>query len=383
MGRACVIAVLCFFLLAAPAAAQVPAPLPLGHDTSRKLAAEAQELAETLRKKFGDGYVTRIDNQRHLVYVSALDAKMLDHAVAMLAGLVDAHQRSLFPRALAANVTVVLPTLSDYHALKPPEKMLGFYKPSTRTLVSISLSSVIFHELTHALHHNDQVLRDQRHPIWISEGLATLFQSVRVSDGRLDPRLDGSLKLLQDAIREKAVGPLATLCRMDRDAFMTDADRHYAQARHVMFYLSTQRKLRDFYDAYKAGYGDDPHGVAALEKVLGKPVDTVDAEWRAWVLARQLPWQPARAARAHLGVRMEKTEEGVWVTGFLRGSAAARAGLIKPGDVIISVAGRPTPDAAELKAAVQSCRPGETVEIELIREGKTLSVNHLLGAAGR
>jgi len=381
MSRAWAILVFCFFLPAVQAPAQVPAPLPLGHDTSRELAVEAGKLAESLKKKFGDGYVTRVDNQRHLVYVSALDAKMLNQAVALLGGLVDAHQRCLFPRALSANVTVVLPTLSDYRAMKPPEKVLGFYRSSTRTLVSISLSTVMFHELTHALHHNDQVLSNQRHPVWISEGLATLFQSVRVSDGCLEPRLDSSLKLLQDGVREKAVGPLATLCKMDRHAFMADADRHYAQARHVMLYLSKQRKLREFYDVYKAGYGDDPHGVTALEKVLGKPVNMIDAEWRQWVLAQKPPWQPAKAARAHLGVRMQKTGEGVRVTGCLPGSSAARAGLIKPGDVIISVAGRLTPDAAGLKAAVQSCRPGETVEIEVIREGKTLTVKHLLGAA--
>ena len=380
MGKVHAILILCLLMVEVQAEEEVPGPLPLGQATSRRLAAEARQLAETLGKRFGDGYLTRVDNRRHLVCVSALDRKMFDHAVKLLSGFLDAHQRGLFPRPLASNVTVLLPTLSDYHELKPPGKMLGFYKQSTRTLVSISLSSIMFHELTHALHHNDQVLSDQRHPVWVSEGLATLFQSARVSgDGHLEPGLDGSLKTLQEAIREKAVAPLATLCKMDRKAFMADPQKRYAHVRYVMFYLSKKRKLREFYRVYKAGYSDDPYGIVALEKVLGKSVDKIDLQWRQWTLAQELPWQPAKAARAHLGVRMERTEEGVRVTGFLPGSAAARAGQIKRGDVIISVAGHPTADAAEFRAAVQSCRPGETAEVELIREGRTVIVKHLLG----
>jgi serine protease DegS len=97
------------------------------------------------------------------------------------------------------------------------------------------------------------------------------------------------------------------------------------------------------------------------------------------VLREEPPWTPAHPPKAHLGVKMQAVEGGVEVLGFLRNSAAERAGRLQIGDVILSVAGQATPLPRDLTAAVQLCRPGETVDIEVIRDGRAMVVKQLLG----
>jgi uncharacterized damage-inducible protein DinB len=344
------------------------------------LAAEAKAIAEMWKKRLGPGYETRTDAARHIVFVSALDRRTFDYAVQRLAACLDAQRTCLFPEPLAWNLTVVLPTVADYRTLTPSQKALGHYNPATRTLVSLRLSDVLFHEFTHALHHNDQMSAGQRHPAWMIEGLAMLFQDSEVRDGRIEPRPGLGLETVQAAVREGKVGRLAALAEMRAESFASDAEAAYAHVRFVMLYLHEQGKLRAFYEAYKAGYLADRSGMAALEKVLGKPIEEVEKNWRAWVLALEPPWRPGRAPDAHLGVRMEAEEGGVRVGGFVRGSAAQRAGQLKVGDLIVSVGGRPTPAPRDLTAAVQACQPGETVEIEVIRKGQATIVMQLLGA---
>jgi uncharacterized damage-inducible protein DinB len=366
-----------FFAEAAPGdSARTPSAGP-GQD----LAAEAKAIAEMWKKRLGTGYETRTDAARHIVFVSALDRRTFDYAVQRLAAYLEAQRTCLFPEPLAWNLTVVLPTVADYRTLTPSEKALGHYNPATRTLVSLRLGDVLVHEFTHALHHNDQVSAGQRHPAWIIEGLAMLFQDSEIRDGRVEPRPGFGLETLQAAARENKVRRLAALAEMRAESFSDNAEVAYAHVRFVMLYLHQQGKLRAFYEAYKAGYLADRSGMAAIEKVLEKPIEEVEKDWRAWVLGLEPAWRPGRTPDAHLGVRMEAEEGGVRVGGFVHGSAAQRAGQLKVGDIIVSVGGRPTPAPRDLTAAVQAGRPGETVEIEVIRKGQATIVMQLLGAA--
>jgi hypothetical protein len=270
--------------------------------------------------------------------------------------------------------------VTDYRRLVPLEtQAYGQYERATRTLVSLSLSDVLFHEFTHALHHNDQALAGQVHAIWIAEGLASLFQRAPVRQGRLEPEVCNRLEALQQAVREGRTTPLADLGAMDAGAFLARREVHYLQARYVMLYLHRAGRLKEFYESYKASYGSDPSGRAALEKTLGKPAPEIEADWRAWVLAQEAPWKPTRPTRAHLGVRMAEAEAGVKVTGFVRGSAAEREGRLKVGDVITALAGRPTPTPHDLAQAVQACDPGEIVDVEVLRDGVPTIVSQLLG----
>jgi PDZ domain len=334
-------------------------------------------------RRYGAGYTAKIDAARHIVYVSAGDAATLARVMDMLGPYADAQRQYLFPQPLPWNMLVVLPTLADYRKDQPPgmPKAMGYYQLSTRTLQSISLSDILLHEFTHGLHHADQTRAGQRHPIWLTEGLATFYQGTRWRDRAwLEPVLDPGVALVQEKLRQKKAHPLAELLTITPAAFLADEKLCYAESRYLVFYLHNMGKLKTFYEAYKADYAKDPSGAAAMVAVLGKPLPEIEADWQAWVLAQKPPWTPANPPHTNLGVRMEAAENGVRITGFVRGSAAERGGVLKEGDIVLSVAGQATPAATDLTAAVQACKPGEIVDVEVIRDGKMATVRQMLGA---
>lgn len=343
------------------------------------LAAQARALAARYGKQFPDGYETHVDARRHVVYVSALGPATLRRVRDTLGRYEDAQRKFLFPAPLRHNIVVLLPTLSDYRKICPNQKVLGFYNRRTHTLASITLSGILVHEFTHALHNNDQLHSGQRHAVWVCEGLATLFQSADVEAGRLKPKSDASLTGLRAALRKGKSVPLAEMFRMSHAAFSDRAEPCYAQSRWVMAYLLARGKLREFYGLYKSHYRSDPAGQIALRVCTERPLKQFEREWREWVLRQPAPWRPLHRPKAHLGVRMEKADAGVQVTGFVRGSVAERAGRLRKGDVIITVGGKPTPTTRHLAEAVQACKPGETVDLEIIRDGRTQTLKHLLG----
>ncbi len=347
----------------------------------KDLKADAEKLAKTWTDRLGEGYATRTDSRRHIVYVSAVDKKALTHVTRLLGDYYDAQRKMLFPKPLRWNVTVILPTLKDYRRLVPTVKAHGIYNHRNRTLISISFSGVLVHEFTHALHHNDQAAANQKHPIWITEGLATLFQSASFDSkkGEWKIPVDTGLEVVQKALKKKKAHSLHKLCSMKRKAFMQDAELCYRQVRYVMLYLHRLGKLREFYKTYKAGYATDPTGLEALGETLGKPLKKIESDWKKWVLAQKPPWRPTREHQAHLGVRMKQISTGVKIIGFVRNSSAKRAGLLKTGDIIISLADQTVRTPNALTAAVQSCKAGQTIEIEIVRNGRTIVIKHLLG----
>lgn len=369
-------------LAAAALSADTKTPKPPGAADARKPAALAEQagaLARQHLRELGKGYIARIDARRHIVYVSAVDKGSFQYVTGLLAAHADAQRKLLFVHPLQWNVTVVLPTLSHYRKRKAPPKALGYYHGPSRTLYSISFSDVLVHEFIHALHHNDMALARQRHPIWLTEGLATLFQRSRIRKGKLEILDSPGLRELQEAVKGNKAPSLARLTAMGHKQFRAEAEVCYRQVRYLMMYLHRQGKLKAYYEAFKADYAGDRTGAKTLAKLLGKQLDEIDADWRKWVLGLKPPWRPGYKLKAHLGIRMMPTPEGVRVTGFIRRTTSATRGLLRKDDVIISVAGQPTPTPRKLTAAVQSCRPGNIVDIEVIRSGRTIAIKHLLG----
>jgi putative serine protease PepD len=84
--------------------------------------------------------------------------------------------------------------------------------------------------------------------------------------------------------------------------------------------------------------------------------------------------------RAYLGVRVGDTNgAGVYVGTVERGTPAARAGM-RDGDVILSVAGRPTQATDVLSAVLATLRPGKTVAVVVRhQDGKKETLRVTLG----
>src|SRR5262249_53184841 len=79
-------------------------------------------------------------------------------------------------------------------------------------------------------------------------------------------------------------------------------------------------------------------------------------------------------ARA-LGIR---ANQGAVVASVNEGGPGAKAGL-KPGDVVVSLNGKPVESAAALSRAVALQAPGQTARLEVLREGKRQQVEAQLG----
>jgi hypothetical protein len=366
-------------LLIAVAGSSVPAQTPPAGD--RELAAEANEISRILLDQLGPSYSSQIDSSRRVVFITALDARTSRMAIRVIRRHLDALRKTGFEKPFRRNLTILLPTVRDYRKLvagKNPEAS-GFYSRKLRMMATISLSNAIIHELVHAVHDNQQQLLGQDHPVWITEGLATLYQTSDVKDGKLAPKIGPELSGLQGAIRARKIHRLGDLLQIDQSGFMAQAQVSYPQVRYLMYYLHSRGLLEAWYRSYREGFDEDPTGRDALEQTLGKKLGAIEDDWLAWVLALDAPWRSKLVTKAHLGIRMMPGKEGVIVDAALPGSAARKAGLLKTDDVILSVGGLATPTPQDLSAAVETFRPGQTVRIELVRDGQRMYVEQVLG----
>jgi putative serine protease PepD len=86
-----------------------------------------------------------------------------------------------------------------------------------------------------------------------------------------------------------------------------------------------------------------------------------------------------KAAHALLGVNVKTASNGVAVANVEQGTGAASAGL-KAGDVITTVGGTKVASAERLRAVIAAHAPGDKLSLEILRNGKSSTVNVTLGA---
>jgi putative serine protease PepD len=85
------------------------------------------------------------------------------------------------------------------------------------------------------------------------------------------------------------------------------------------------------------------------------------------------------SGRAFLGVRVTSVVGGgVLVAAVEPGGPAARAG-IRAGDVIVAVSGTPVLTADDLAAALARVKPGTSIPVQLVRNGKKLTIRVKVG----
>jgi putative serine protease PepD len=80
----------------------------------------------------------------------------------------------------------------------------------------------------------------------------------------------------------------------------------------------------------------------------------------------------------YLGVRIEDADDGARLVEIVPGSPAAQAGL-RQGDVVTKIAGAGIDSADELREAVESRKPGDSLELTVTRDGDTRTVTVKLG----
>jgi hypothetical protein len=359
------------------------------------LDANLRQAGRIFSGKGGGTYVNARDDRLRVVYLSAMDAQSTDQAREDISRLFDWALASVFddlkdPAAGKddAWVVVVLPTKRDFarwavamygsSAAGNLAAIGGSYMHDQKRLVAQDLGSSLRHEFFHVLHWRSMTRLGQSHPVWVQEGLCSLVEDYDCPGGtaaslrpapswrtNISRRLAGAGKLL----------PLRQLASMSHDRFTGSSPlANYAQARTLFLYLFQQGKLREWYAYYTARFEDDPSGIAALEHILGKPIEQIDKDYRAWVRSLPEVAEQIRPGRAGLGVDVEAgTGDGPVIVDIPRPRRGppnpARTAGLREGDVITAINGRPTRDLNELVRLLGEHQTGEEIEVSY-RRGK-------------
>ncbi|HWA06107.1 MAG TPA: hypothetical protein VG961_06130 [Ignavibacteria bacterium] len=158
----------------------------------------------------------------------------------------------------------------------------GYYKPSERTmLMNINTGTgTLVHEMTHALARYD--FPDI--PSWFNEGLGSLYERCSLNNKTILGYVNWRLPALQDAIADKSYTSLEKLMKTNWEEFYgVGSDVNYSQARYLCMYLQEQGLLKEYYKHFRDTFNSDNTGITQMEKITGKSISELDADYVAWV----------------------------------------------------------------------------------------------------
>lgn len=136
------------------------------------------------------------------------------------------------------------------------------------------------HELTHSLMSEDF----PQAPIWLAEGMASLYEHCRAEGDVLRGDDNWRLPELKAALAAGTLTPLPVLFGMSPTVFRTNRESlNYAQSRYFCKYLEELGLLPRIYKEFRDKYHLDPTGSRFVVKAFGKPLEVVDANWRRWI----------------------------------------------------------------------------------------------------
>ncbi|MCX5651601.1 MAG: PDZ domain-containing protein [Planctomycetota bacterium] len=325
------------------------------------------------KSEHGERYRYEVDSERGLAYATSLDEsshkRMRDMLERLERHLLDAYFEK--PPQDPALIAIVRAEDASRYLDRP--EIRGMYLHRERRLVSRDTGQSLTHEFVHLLHFADMERRNQRHPIWIQEGLASLYEDYTINgDGSVEFHPNIRFNIARKQVVSRTARDWKELFAMSGERFMQDAERHYPQVRSIFEFFARERKLEAFYRALIETSRDDPSGVRAVERAFGEPVSKVEARWRIWMTKRGEIDDRVSKGDASLGVTTDDAGDGARIRSFVVGSAARAAGL-RVGDVIFSVAGSPVRNRDELLLAVARLNLGEAVEVRYRRDGGDLS----------
>lgn len=338
----------------------------------------ADKIRKQLENQFGEGYIYQIDHDSKLVFATNIDEATLSEVKARLTIHAQAIWKSLFKYPFEQYVSIVIPKEGT---IKNPA-LGGYYQNDSRILVSKTIGDELVHEFTHALHFADQEGRGQEHPIWIIEGLATLFETTEFRNGKVAPINSNRLNVLKEIVRRGMNTPWEEFLKFSQKDFLNGQQQtviSYCQCRYIMMYLYQKGLLEKWYDEYTKGWEKDKTGRAALEKVFGKELSDIEDDWVAWIEQLKAPPVFLPPNHAYLGIRVEQAVDGVRIIGVVEGSGADKAGLV-PKDVIIKINDNRIANQGELIKLVDKCKVGDKLKVDLRRDGEYQTINVTLGA---
>jgi len=125
--------------------------------------------------------------------------------------------------------------------------------------------------------------RGQQHPLWVIDGLGSLFEQCAIENGHMIGYPNWRLLVLKQAMTQKRTLPLETFLADSNAEFARNAPVAYATARYTMLFLQDRGLLTKWYAQYCENYETDKTGVKTLEKLYGKSLAEFETDLYAWV----------------------------------------------------------------------------------------------------
>ena len=343
----------------------------------RRAARRADNALDLWKATYGtEHYRYERDEQRRIAYATALDAVSHREMRQMLQREADHLQSTLFDVEPRSYLLIAVPTPSDGDRIFNADNIGGIYEHARRRLIARDIGGALRHEFVHALHyvHMDQLR--QRHPLWIQEGLASLYEDYTLhDDGTIQFLPNERHNIVKNRARAGRLMKWKNLFVITDDRFMARAGHLYPQVRSIFEFVADQGKLTPWYEYLVANFREDATGGKAFELCFDMPLDEIERAWRRWLTTRPKIDTTIGPGDASLGIqsRPNGSNDGVVIESMLPGSAARRSQL-RVGDVIVSIDGEPTRTLAELQAIIGSKRVGDRVRVRARRAGDYLTV---------
>lgn len=335
--------------------------------------AEATKAVDAWRMRFTTGYRSFPDGATNTVLVTTQDPTSRSELLSMLAAMTQDQVSRLFGKGLAQPVAVIVAVGTDGEGDGLTPSRAGRYEHGMRRLLTRDTGATLRHEFTHALHFAHMERINQLHPIWLREGLATVFETYRT-------REDGSFEFLPNERADAAMQLLATgaapglrrLLTMPEDDFQKDGESTYPLVRSLMEFTASRGALERLYAEAVAGFRDDPTCTRALERAHGASLEEIERSWTTWTRERGAQGLSTDPTQPSIGVTTEDHPDGARIVRFVTKSTARDAGL-RPGDVIVGVDGEPVRSVRELGVALTRLPRRETLTIRF-RRGDSYSI---------
>jgi hypothetical protein len=337
----------------------------------------AEHALRELRDRFGETYLYEIDENDKLIFATNVDQPTLDALKKNLQAQAKSQWAQLFEHKPDEFISVVVPSAEDYKKLVKMPGVGGIYIDGAKILIAEHLGQVMTHEFTHALHAADRAPLGQDHPVWLAEGLASMYEAATWQGGMLVPHDNFRLRFLQNAARGKRLLPLDKLLKMQQKQFIDRANLAYGQSSSLLLYLFEHDLLRRFYDAYKADYSSDMTGKIALEQATGRSLEDLEKDWTDWMLHRSAPPRSTGPDGAFLGAALGDANDGVKLESVLPNGPAEKAGL-QANDVLVGIDGQEIRDNLSFTPALLDHKPGDRVMVRIRRSGKYLDIPLIL-----
>lgn len=325
---------------------------------------------ETFKRKHADQYRYEHDAARGLWYATTLSESSHARMKLMIDQLADHLASAYFGEMPRQEVLIAVLRESDASQYLATEAVRGMYEHEPRRLVTRDTGGSLQHEFVHLMHYAFMERSGQRHPIWMQEGIASLYEDYdRDAHGSFTFRPNMRHNFARKQVQSGTAQSWRRLLSMRASEFMDDAERLYPQVRSIFEFLAREKKVDAFFSAYILTYDTDPTGAAALERVFQEPLNKIEQRWRKWVLARGAVDDTVQRGDAALGVQTEDTGDGARIVRFTKDSAAEAAGL-RTNDVIIAVAEEPIRSLIELQMACAKLHVGSAIAVRY-RRGTT------------